>query len=257
LKTAALACVGDDAWAEIVRRQYAAEGIETRYLQTCPGGRTSVTIVLVNDSGERSFIFDPGSAGQLTLETFRAQRDLLAQARFLLFGYYALVPAWDEELPEIMALAREAGCKTALDAAGNGGDLTPLAKILPHLDVYVPSLHEGRHQTGRSAPREIINFYRQAGARGLVGVKLGAQGALLSPAAGEFIEIAPVAPPGPVVDTTGAGDAFYAGLLAGLLRGQSVAEAGRLAAAAGACCVTGLGASAGLRSWEETQRLIR
>ena len=255
MKTTAMACLGDDPWAELVRRTYAMEGIETRYLQTCVGAGTSVTIVLVNDAGERSFIFDPGATGQLTLESIRHKRDLLSQAKMLLFGYYALIPGWDEELPEIMALAREAGCRTALDAAGDGGDLAPLSRILPHLDIYVPSLHEARHQTGQSEPRAMIAAYRQAGASGLVGIKLGAQGALLSPAAGDFLEIAPVDPPGPVVDTTGAGDAFYAGLLTGLLRGLSLPNAGRLAAAAGACCVTGLGASAGLRSFEETQRL--
>jgi sugar/nucleoside kinase (ribokinase family) len=64
-----------------------------------------------------------------------------------------------------------------------------------------------------------------------------------------------VPPPGPVLDTTGAGDCFYAGLLTGLLRGMSPAQAGRLGAATGACCVTGMGASAGLRDFDGTMRL--
>ena len=101
----------------------------------------------------------------------------------------------------------------------------------------------------------MIEAFRKAGAAGIVGIKLGAQGALVSPAAGEFVEIDPIPPPGPIIDTTGAGDAFNAGLIAGLARGMTVAEAGRVAAAAGACCVTGLGATAGLRGWEETSRL--
>lgn len=255
MKTAALSCLGDDIWADFVRGRYAGEGIDTRYLPTCPGAGTSATIVLVNAAGERSFVFDLGAARHVDLNLFRESRELLTSAKSLLFGYFALVPQWDDELPEILALARDAGCLTALDAAGNGGDLAPLSRILPHLDIYVPSLHEGAHQTGESEPRNIIEEFRRAGASALVGLKLGAQGALLSPAAGEFVDIAPVAPPGPVVDTTGAGDAFYAGLLAGLLRGMPLTEAGRLAAAAGACCVTGLGASAALRSFEETQRL--
>ena len=62
-------------------------------------------------------------------------------------------------------------------------------------------------------------------------------------------------PPGEVVDTTGAGDCFYGGLLAGILRGLSIADAGKLAAAAGACCVTGLGATTAIRGYEETAKL--
>src|SRR5205807_225705 len=116
-----------------------------------------------------------------------------------------------------------------------------LDKALPHLDVYVPSHNEGEHQTGLADPRKIIDAYRECGAPGVLGVKLGSKGALLSDRAGSYIEVGAVKPPGDVVDTTGAGDSFYAGLLTGLLRGMSVADAGRLAAATGACCVTGLG----------------
>jgi fructokinase len=61
--------------------------------------------------------------------------------------------------------------------------------------------------------------------------------------------------PGPVVDTTGAGDSFLAGLITGVLRGMPLSEAGLLGAATAACCVTGLGATAGLRSFDDTLRL--
>jgi 2-dehydro-3-deoxygluconokinase len=88
-----------------------------------------------------------------------------------------------------------------------------------------------------------------------LGVKLGAEGAVLSPAEGRFVKVAAVRPPGDVLDTTGAGDAFYAGLVTGLLREMDCETSGRLAAAAGACCVTGVGTTANLRNFEETARL--
>ena len=156
---------------------------------------------------------------------------------------------------EAVAVVKAAGCLVAAETGGSGGDLASLAPALPAIDIYVPSLDEAVHQTGMHDPREIIGCYRSHGAAGLVGVKLGTRGAILSPKVGEFIEIPCIAAPGPVADTTGAGDSFVAGLLAGILRGMTVREAGLLGAATAACCVTGLGATAGLRSFEDTLRL--
>jgi sugar/nucleoside kinase (ribokinase family) len=126
---------------------------------------------------------------------------------------------------------------------------------LPHLDFYVPSFKEASHQTGETDPERIVGAYRAVGAVGLIGVKLGTRGALLSPQVGEYLEIASIAPPGDILDTTGAGDCFFGGMLAGILRGLSIADAGTLAAACGACCVTGLGATTAIRSYKETARL--
>jgi sugar/nucleoside kinase (ribokinase family) len=70
-----------------------------------------------------------------------------------------------------------------------------------------------------------------------------------------MFEVPPVAPPGPVVDTTGAGDAFYAGLLTGMLRGMAAYDATRLAAAAGAQCVTGVGATTAIGDFAATAKL--
>ena len=56
--------------------------------------------------------------------------------------------------------------------------------ILPHLDVYCPSRAEAEHQTGQTDPQKIIDTFRQCGAPGLLGVKLGSEGALLSPGGG-------------------------------------------------------------------------
>ena len=172
--------------------------------------------------------------------------DLFARSRMMLVGYYSQISELEPDLPEVLAAIRETGCQTALDSAGSGGALQPLDRILPHLDVYVPSHDEATQQTGQTDPRAIIDTYRCCGAPGILGVKLGAEGALLSPADGDYIEIASIPPPGPVLDTTGAGDAFLAGLLTGLLQGMSVADAGRLGAAAGSCCVTAVGASTGI-----------
>ncbi|MBI1370416.1 MAG: hypothetical protein GC162_17410 [Planctomycetes bacterium] len=255
MNVAALTYVGDDAWAPIIRSRYAAEGIDISHLVTHPTAATSTTAVLIDPSGERSFMHCVGAPKLIDKAFFMERLDVFAQAKMTLIGYYSLMPNVERDLPAVLAAIRQVGCMTAMDAAGDGGTMDPLEKLLPHLDVYCPSDNEAAHQTGHSDPRKIIDTYRNAGAPGLLGVKLGSKGAMLSPRAGEYVMIDVVKPPGEVVDTTGAGDSFYGGLLTGLLKGFDASKAGRLAAATGACCVTGLGATAGLRDYNTTASL--
>lgn len=252
----ALSYVGPDTWGGMIREIYAREGLDPSALLTHPTAATSTTAVLIDASGERSFAHCVGAPKLLDAQAFMDHLDLFARSRMMLVGYYSLLPNLEEDLPRVLCEIRRTGCLTALDAAGEGGGMSPLDRILPHLDVYVPSHAEAKHQTGEEDPERIIRRYRAAGAPGLLGVKLGAQGALLSPAAEEYVEIEAVNPPGDeVVDTTGAGDSFYAGLLTGLALGQDPAEAGGLGAATGACCTSAVGASAGVLGYDATAEL--
>ncbi len=255
IRTAAIACVGSDAWADLIRQRFQAEGIETQAFMTNATDPTSATVVLVDQSGQRSFLFCSGAAPRLSTDHVLQQQRLIRGAKWMLLGYFSLFPEFDRQLSGILRKVRASGCKTALDCAGTGGTAVALQPILPHLDLYVPSYDEAVFQTGLTDPRKILQQFRDWGASHIVGLKLGAQGALLSPAPNEFMEIQAIRPPRPVIDTTGAGDAFYAGLIAGLVRGKSLSEAGRIGAATGAACVTALGASSGLMSWPETCRL--
>ena len=246
MKSAILAYVGTDEWGEMIRRHLEAERVECQRLLRHPSAGTSTSVVLVDSGGERSFAHTFGASNLLDRETMLANLDLFAASRMMLVGYYSQMPSLEEDLAEVLAAIRATGCRTAMDTGGSGGGMQPLERILPHLDVYIPSLREARNQTGLSEPREIIDTYRRHGAPGILGLKLGAKGAMLSPAAGEYIDVPSLPPPGPIVDTTGAGDSFFAGLLTGLLRGLSLADAGRLGAATASCCVTALGATEGI-----------
>jgi sugar/nucleoside kinase (ribokinase family) len=255
MKSAAFTYVGRDEWARLIRGRLEAEGLDCTGLLEHPTASTSTTVVLIDPSGERSFAHCVGAPKLMDRRLYFDHLHLFARSRMTLIGYYSLMPNLEGDLAEVLAAIRETGCRTALDCAGSGGSMQPLDRLLPHLDVYVPSLNEAVHQTALDDPRAVLGQYRACGAAGLVGVKLGARGVLLSPAGGEYIEIPALGPPGPIVDTTGAGDCFYAGLLTGLLRGLDVRSSGLLGAAAGACCITALGATAGIRDFAATAEL--
>jgi sugar/nucleoside kinase (ribokinase family) len=255
MRVAAFTYLGDDEWAEVVRRRFAGEGIDTSALETRSERATSTSAVLIDASGERSFAHYAGAPRLLDKQALLGQLELFARSRAMLIGYYPLMTQLQNDLPEVLAAIRETGCLTAMDAAGDGGTMEPLARILPQLDFYFPSEVEARNQTGCATVDAMIEAFRAAGARGWLGIKMGERGAVVSPPSGEVIEISPVKPPGPVVDTTGAGDCFYAGLITGVLRGLSPVNCGKLAAATGACCVTGLGATTAIGSYDETANL--
>ena len=252
LRVAGASLVGDDLWGDVVRSRLAAEGIGTAALESQSTLATSTTAVLIDPSGERSFAHHVGAPQAIDLAFIRRQSAHFAASRLALVGYFGLLPALEPVLADALAAVKATGCQVALETGGSGGSLAELAPALAHVDLYVPSLDEAIHQTGLSDPREIIACYRRHGAGGIVGVKLGSRGTLLSRSAGEVLEIPCLPAPGPVADTTGAGDSFLAGLITGILRGMPLATAGRLGAATAACCVTGVGATAGLRSFEDT-----
>ena len=252
LAVAAAGIVGADPWGELIRGKLVAAGLDVAAIETLPDAATSTTAVLIDPTGERSFAHHVGACAAVDLAYVRRQARNLARAGWVVLGYAGLLPGLEPELGAAATLLRAAGCRLALETGGSGGRLADVAAALPHLDLYVPSLAEAVAQTGCEEPHEIIVCYRSLGARGIVGVKSGGADTLLSPAPGEFVQIPCLPPPTTVADTTGAGDAFLARLLAGLVRGMLAAEAGLVGAAHAACCVTGVGATAGLRSFAET-----
>lgn len=256
-RVAAASLVGRDPWGDVIRSRLAAEGIDTRPLTTHDSLGTSTTAVLIDPGGERSFAHHGGAPSAIDTAFITSLRPHLTRSRWALFGYVGLLPGLEPVLGTAMQEAKAAGCLVALETGGSGGTLDQVTPALPHLDLYVPSLDEAVHQTGLSDPRAIIACYRDHGAAGIVGVKLGTRGALLSEQTGAEVMIPCLEAPGAVVDTTGAGDAFLAGLITGLLRSMPLAEAGLLAAATAACCVTGYGATAALRDFEATWQLAQ
>lgn len=257
-KTGIFTYVGNDPWGQMIRSMLDEVHVDTTLLLTHPIEPTSTTVVTIDPSGERTFIHCQGAAKRLNITTCMDHLDTLSQAKFFLVGYYSLMPDLQDDLPQLFETLRKHGVKTAMDSAGDGGTMQPLDRILPHLDLYIPSLTEATHQTGLTDPRQMIDMYRDAGCDGILGVKLGVDGVLLSERKDQYLHLpaCPLPDGKDVIDTTGAGDTFLAGMIAGLTRGYDMKEAGRIGTATAACCVTAMGGTTGIRNWEQTVSLL-
>ncbi len=212
---------------------------------------TSTTIVVVASTGERSFLHLPGANARLGPQD--VPDVLLARSRIVHLGGYYLLPAMDGPVAAgMLARAKAAGCRTSLDMSwdARGRWMSALAPCLPHLDLLFGNRDELAHVTNTDDPARMAAILRELGA-GIVAVKLGAGGAYVD---GDAWRGRVQAFSVEVVDTTGAGDAFCGGFLAGTLSGWDLQRTTRFANAVGAMCVTAIGGTTGIRTMDETLR---
>ena len=106
---------------------------------------------------------------------------------------------------------------------------------------------------GLEAPEDVARFLLDAGVK-VVALKMGQKGCYVRSFTGE--EIALPSLPVAAIDALGAGDAFAAGFIAGIVRGWDLEQCARFATAVGACCVTALGATTGILTFEETMAFL-
>jgi ribokinase len=210
-------CIGDDAAGAGLAAELAAAGVALR-LRTVPGAATGTIVSLVEPDGQRSMLADRGANLELRPDDVPAPRP---GGHLHLSGYTLLDPGSRGAGLVALETAVDAGCTVSLDPASTG----PLARYgvdrwladTAGATLLLPNADEARLLTGctdeSDAARALARRHR------IVAVSLGADGALW--ASGDLLLHRP-AHPTDVLDTTGAGDAFAAGLLAAWLAAPEV-----------------------------------
>ncbi len=251
MNVAAAGLVGDDALGRAVLDLLGKAGVSTAGCSTSPDAQTSASVVAVEPGGERCFFHTPGATAQIDVAFFRKCFGLFGQCKWVQIGYFGLLPGLTPHLPRALQEFRRQSPATriALDTVNPPGPADELWPILPQLDLFAPSRTEAAALTGESEPARMVAVFRQHMESGLIGIKLDAEGCYLDD--GTTAVKVPAANV-TVVDTTGAGDTWFGGLLTALIRGMPLEQAGRFANRAAADCCTALGASAGVRNFDET-----
>lgn len=230
--TLALGRLGDDAVGTVILDELAQAGLRVDRLLRQPDCPTSTVLVCVDADGERTFHIAPGANSRFALDDLERNWDALRRARAIVLGYLGELPALDPYLPVLLArLRRETEALLVLETAGPQTHTRALLdRCLPFLHVFFPSWREAQELTGCSTPADALADLARSGGPAILGIKHGSLGSVLL-VDGEAVSI--LARPVQVVDATGAGDIFLAGLLAALLEGRdphAACAAGNLAA---------------------------
>jgi sugar/nucleoside kinase (ribokinase family) len=251
VKTAVVGKVGTDGFGDFMVRRLAENGIEYRGVARDTEAATAATMVLVHSDGERSFLHYYGA--NATLRQPDVDMALVNQSKVVHIAGAFLMPSLDgEPSARILEEAREAGVVTSLDTAWDvtGSWIEKIGVCLPYVDYFLPSFEEARMlANGRDDPEEIARVLLDAGVK-VVGLKMGERGAYIRNAAGQEITVPAIQVD--AIDALGAGDAFVAGFLTGIVHDWDMERCARFATAVGACCVTALGATTGVRGFDET-----
>jgi sugar/nucleoside kinase (ribokinase family) len=247
------ACIGRDGAGAFVRQSLIEAGVDASGLVETTEAATSYTFVMIGSDGRRRYLHHVGANAYFTESQVPA--DLIARARVLHMGGSLLMPAMDgEPTARLLERARKLSVVTSMDTAYNPNvDSRALTEpCLPHLDIFMPSVEEAGAVTGESEPESMLDRLAAHGVPTL-GVTLGAEGCLIR--AGGQTRRFP-AYKVEVVDGSGAGDAFMAGFLYGVLQGWEIDRTARFANATAAHCIQAIGCSAGVPTAQTVARFL-
>ncbi|HEY2694849.1 MAG TPA: carbohydrate kinase family protein [Pseudonocardiaceae bacterium] len=228
--------VGDDPTGRQVRAELTEAGVRCA-LAVDPDAHTCCVVVLVDELGQRSMLPDRGASARLRPEDLTPR--LLREARHLhLSGYVLLDERSAATGVAMLRAARAAGLSTSVDpqSAALLTDRAAFLDAVRGVDLLLPNTGELAALTGSTDPASATGLLDVVGA---VAVTSGDAGADWLDRAGRHTV---AALPTECVDSTGAGDAFDAALLAAWLTGADPRDALRAGTEAGARVVGRLGA---------------
>jgi ribokinase len=243
--------LGDDDFAKIARDTWARAGVTPVVTVDRESYTGAAFIFLEEATGNNAIIVSAGAAGRVSVADVEAQAGLIGGAAIFMTQLEQPIPAALRGLQ----IARAAGVTTILNPA-------PAASLSDEMlalcDYLTPNESEAEGLTGIPVAT-VADAERAADAllaRGVraVIVTLGANGALYKDRA-RSVHV-PVISAGPVVETTGAGDAFNGGFAVALSEGREVIEAIRFGCATAGISVTRKGTAPAMPARAEIEALL-
>ena len=240
LKTICIGVVGQDFNGEEILKELEGEGIDVKHFQKHKDDYTAYSVILVHSGGERTILSYKGEGQHFDPQKLELSK-LKSKWLFLdsLGGIY-------EVLEKSVNWAVQNGVKLATNPGGKelAHGLDKLKPLLKHFSVVIMNQEEASGLTGIDFKKEEEIFKFMDGIiDGVFVMTKGPEGVVVSD--GKNIYSAGV-PDSPVVERTGAGDAFSSGFVVEYIKSGDVAKAIQFATANASSVVTQYGAKAGI-----------
>jgi sugar/nucleoside kinase (ribokinase family) len=236
--------LGRDDSADLLTTMLQRHGVVTEHLVRVGDQPTSMSVLPIRSNGDRPALHMPGA--NLAYPLDKMPLELFTAADHVHIGAPELLNP--SELVPTLERIRGAGVRISADilAPGDPGVLAWIEPILPHLDYLLPNDEQVLGFTGAT---DLIDGCRALINRGVacVAATAGADGAWV--VTGNSVEHA-TATDVEVVDTSGCGDAFSAGFIAGRLHDFTLLRSAQLGCAVAGVVATGLGSDHGEFDWE-------
>jgi len=249
-RVALLACAGQDQRGSDLVAHLRNEGVGVHHIIRDAGAPTGVSIILVDSDGQKEIMYFAGANDRLSAPHIHRLADVVLNSRVLLTQLE--IPL--ECAAAAIHVAHEAGVKVILDPAPA---VSLPDELLRRVDILKPNAAEAQTITrlrvdDRSSARAAATRLLASGV-GAVAVQAGHEGDLIVWDDGEsWLPRLPVTS----IDTTGAGDAFAAGLAVGLSEGMSWSDMGSFASITAGLSTMAFGAQAGLPRRDEVDAVL-
>jgi sugar/nucleoside kinase (ribokinase family) len=254
-KVSIIGKVGQDVLGDFVVNDLARLGIDTLGVRRSPTHPTSNTYILNVKGQDRRYLHCIGANSDFRLQD--VDLSALHSARVLYVGGYMVMPGWGpDDLATLFCEAKRQRLMTVLDiviGAGTPASLASVEPALPYTDLFLPNNDEARLLTGRDDPASQAEILSRLNPGSTIAITRGRQGALVRSKDGVFRAGAYAVES---IDESGAGDAFAAGFITGLLENWPLEQTLRFASAAGASCTRALGCTNGVFSLAEALSFV-
>lgn len=244
--------VGDDAFGQQLRAGLTSAGVDIAAIATSEGA-SGVAVIVVSEAAENMIVVTPGANGLVTPQDLDDNIEIIRSAGIVLAQFE--IPM--ETVVHLAGICNRECIPLVLDPAPAvelpAGLLRQVTWLTPNETEAAFYTKHRLDASDASDPVVIAERLLGEGAKGVV-LKLGARGAFVTAGTGEGEFVTPFTVD--AVDTTAAGDCFNGAFAVALMRGYSLGESARFAAAAAAISVTRAGAQPSLPSLAEVERLL-